>query len=250
MKTRAFTAAACSALLLSTFALADTFNVNVNTTPIAGESGYLAFDLTGGSPVENNVVSISTFASNSSLGVLSLTGAASGTISPGPGSLNDSQFFNELLQEVTFGSTLSFTLSLSTNYTSGSIPDTFAFYLLDSTSNPFTTSDPTGANSLFAINIDAASLTPDVYSSSSATATLSPLSVAATPEPASFWLMLASVPGLLFSLWFRSRHLKDSHGGFEMALLHLQGACDLIGLASDGLDEQDNTAGAAQTRLS
>jgi hypothetical protein len=161
-------------------------NVNLNTTPLDGQSGYFAFDSIGGTPVEDNTVTISNFASDATLGPLTPTGGASGSLVPGPGTLNDSQFFNELLQAVTFGASASFTLDLTTRTASVVIPDTFAFYLLDSTQNPFSTSDPTGADSLFAININGSSLTPDVYTSSSATATLR--STSAIPEPGSLGL--------------------------------------------------------------
>jgi hypothetical protein len=187
------------------------FNVVVNTTPLEGESGYFAFDFIGGTPVEDNTVTISNFASDATLGTLTPTGGASGSISPGPGMLNDSQFFNELLEALTFGTTASFTLDLMTNATSVVIPDEFAFYLLDSTQNPFATSDPTGADSLFAINIEGSSLTPDVYTSSSAAATLA--SMSAVPEPSSFSLsalafgvlVLVSSRRFLLSLVRRSK---------------------------------------------
>src|ERR1035438_9312322 len=144
----------------STLLTADVvLNVSANTTPLEGQSGYFAFDFIGGTPVENNTVTISNFTSDATLGTLTPTGGASGSIVPGPGILNDSQFFNELLQAVTFGTTASFTLDLTTNSTSGGLPDAFALYLLDSTQNPFATSDPTGADSLFAINIDGPNLT-------------------------------------------------------------------------------------------
>src|ERR1019366_2742669 len=101
--------------------------------------------------------------------------------------------FNELLQGVTFGSTMSFTLDLTTNFASGGIPDAFAFYLLDSTQNPFATSDPSGADSLFVINVDGLSPTPDVYTSSSATTTVTPIGSTAVPEPDGVVLLLTVV---------------------------------------------------------
>jgi hypothetical protein len=182
--------AALLAFLGAGLAMADSFEVNINTTPLKGVAGYLAFDFIGGTPIENNTVTISSFTSDATLGALTPTGGATGSIFPGPGTLNDSQFFNELLQAVTFGTTVSFTLDLATSVSSGGIPDAFAFYLLDSTQNPFTTSDPTGADSLFAINITGPGLTPDVYTSSSATATIAPGGVTAIPEPSSLLLIV------------------------------------------------------------
>jgi hypothetical protein len=172
--------------------------VNVDTTPLHGQAGYFAFDFLGGTPIENNTVRISNFTSDATLGALTPTGDAVGNLVPGPGALNDSQFFNEFLQAATFGTTISFTLDLTTNVASGGIPDAFALYLLDSTENPFATSDPTGADSLFLINIDGAALAPDVYVSSSATSTVTPSSPTAVPEPDSVVLLLiAIIPSLV-----------------------------------------------------
>lgn len=168
-------------------------SVNIDTAPIQGQTGYLAFDFLGGAPVESNTVVISSFTSDASLGTLVLTGAASGTLVPGPATLNDSQFFNELLQTVTFGTTMSFTLDLTTSVSPGGIPDAFAFYLLDSTQNPYTTSDPTGADSLFDINIDGSSLSPEVYASSSASSTVTPAAATTVPEPNSVVLLAAAI---------------------------------------------------------
>jgi hypothetical protein len=165
------------------------FSVNVTTGPLNGVAGYLAFDFLGGTPIENNTVTISGFTSNAALGALTKTGDAFGTISPGPGTMDDTNFFfNEFLQAVTFGTTISFTLNLTTSGAPSGTPDTFAFYLLDSTQNPFLTSDPTGANSLFSINVTGPNLSPAVYTSSSAAATVTPAGIS-TPEPGSFWML-------------------------------------------------------------
>jgi hypothetical protein len=191
-------------LLGSELAMADAVEVvTINTTPLDGTQGYLAFDFIGGTPVENNTVTISDFVSNATLGALTPTGGASGSISPGHGTLNDSQFFNELLQGVTFGSTLSFDLDLTTNVFSGGIPDEFAFYLLDSTQNPYASSDPTGADSVFVIIVNSGTLTPDAYTSSSATATITSGNVAAIPEPGSVWLVIGGISSLAL---IRRRH--------------------------------------------
>jgi hypothetical protein len=196
MKTRIFLAALWVVLGASlTRADSNQVDVKISTTLLQGTVGYLAFDFIGGSTVENNTVTISNFVGNATLGALTSTGNASGSISPGPGVLGDSQFFNEFLQAVTFGTTMSFTLDPTTNVSSGGIPDAFAFYLLDSTENPFATSDPTGADALFVIPISGPSLTPGVYTSPSATATVTP--VTATPEPSSFWLLVVGVSSLI-----------------------------------------------------
>lgn len=178
------------------------FDVNVNTAPIEGQTGYFAFDFIGGTPVEDNTVTISDFSTDATLGTLTPTGDAFGSLTPGPGTLDDLQFFNEFLQQVSFGTTVSFVVDLTTNATAVTIPDNFAFYLLDSTQNPFETSDPSGADSLFNINIDGSTPPPNIYTSSSATAALIP--AAPTPEPRGISVTVGILMAALLCLRRRS----------------------------------------------
>lgn len=75
-------------------------------------------------------------------------------------SLSDTNFFAEFLQAITFGDTLSFTLTLAQSPAGTGVPDSFAFFLLKGTpaspTDPlrpvFGTGDPTGA--LFAVDMD------------------------------------------------------------------------------------------------
>jgi hypothetical protein len=184
------------AILASTLATAaTTYDVTIDTTPLDTTQGYLAFDFLQGFPVEDNTVTISDFTTDATLGTLTPSGDATGTISPGPGTLDDiNNFFNEFLQEVTFGTTISFNLSLTTN--GAPTPDNFSFYLLDSSQFPIITSDPSGADSLISIDITGPGLTPNVYTSADATATVTPAG-SSTPEPGSFWLIGISLTGLL-----------------------------------------------------
>ncbi len=119
------------------------YSVAINTTPWAGTNGTLAFDLIGGdAAVANNTAVIDTFATNGSLSSLA-------TIT-----ISDAAFFNEELRNITFGTALSFNFKLTENHTGPGF-DQFSFFLLD----PVTflplgpTSDPTGADALFAIDI-------------------------------------------------------------------------------------------------
>ena len=191
------------AILASTLAMAATvYNVTIDTTPLSTTQGYLAFDFLQGAPIEDNSVTIFNFSTNATLGALTPTGDATGTISPGPGTLDDiNNFFNEFLQEVTYGTTLSFNLSLTTN--GASTPDNFSFYLLNSSQFPIMTSDPTGDDSLISIDISGPDLTPNVYTSADATATVT-LAGLSTPEPSSFWLLGISLAALL-RIWKHSR---------------------------------------------
>ncbi|MDE2503652.1 MAG: NF038129 family PEP-CTERM protein, partial [Burkholderiales bacterium] len=178
--------------IVGTAAAAPVETVRIDTTALAGTSGYLAFDLIGGSVIANNTISISAFASDATLGAVTLTGSASGSLQPGPAVLGDSNFFNELLQQVVFGNALTFDLGVSSQYGGAGFPDQFSFYLLDGTQNPYLTTDASGANSLFGITLDSASPTPAVYLSDFATATVTPQAPpTGVPEPASLWLLLA-----------------------------------------------------------
>jgi hypothetical protein len=167
------------------------YSVTIDTTPLDGVSGYMAFDLYGGNGF-NNVATITGFSSDSfpigtSCGDPSVTctNDVAGSLTPGPLTLtSDPFFFNEWLQQVTFGHLTTFTLNVTTAFTSGT-PDSFAFFLLDSTQTPYGTSDPTGADSIFAIDlVGDSNTTPQVFTStnipSSFTATVTP---STTPEP-------------------------------------------------------------------
>ena len=174
-----------SALVLAPVARADiSFQVTVDTTPLAGVSGYMAFDLFGGIPLQDNVATITSFASTSTLSSASPpSGSVTGSLVPGPLVETADQFFNEWLQPVTFASGLTtFSLDLTNNYIPASTPDSFSFTLLDNTFTPFVTSDSTGADRLFAIDLVGADTMPDVFTSAFATATVT-ASTGAVPEP-------------------------------------------------------------------
>ncbi|HTA69398.1 MAG TPA: NF038129 family PEP-CTERM protein [Bryobacteraceae bacterium] len=174
-------------LLLGTapFLRADmSFQVTVDTTPLAGVAGYMAFDLFGGVPLQDNVSTITSFATTGTLlAGASTSGDVSGSLTPGPLVETADMDFNEWLQPITFGSGLTtFDVDLTTSYIPLSTPDSFSFTLLDNTFTPFATSDPLGADRLFAIDLVGADTTPDVFTSSFATATVT-ASGSAVPEP-------------------------------------------------------------------
>lgn len=174
---------------------AASFLVSVDTTPLAGRSGFLAFDFTAGFPVPGNSTVISGFSTDSALGSGVPSGDASGTLVPGPLTLGDTQFFNEWLQGITsFGTTLSYRLDLGSLAVLGGFPDSFSFFLLDSNKVPFATTDPSGADALFTIDLTGPSTAPVVFSSDFAVASVEPVPVG-VPEPSSLWLLL--VPLLL-----------------------------------------------------
>ncbi len=190
------------ALLASAGAFADSlYSVNVDTSSLLGTFAQLAFDLIYGSG-PSNTVTISGFSSDGILGSVFPTGLVSGAL-PATVTLADSSssFFNEYLTDLTLGTTFSFTLDSTTNGPdSTSIPDALSVFLLDPSSGLplFATSDPTGADSLFTLNIDG---TPEgdlgVYT---ATVSATPGSGGpnAAPEPRTSILLAG---GLAFLIW-------------------------------------------------
>lgn len=170
---------------------ADAFNVTVTTAPIQGVPGFVIFDFIGGSPLFNNNATVSGFTTNAILGGATTSGAVSGTLTPGPLVLSDTAFLSEWNQSATFGTAMSFQLTLDTNFVLGGIPDEFSFFLEDSTGTPFATSDPTGADALFVVDITGSPLTPQVFTSSSASANVTLVST--VPESPTLCLMLYSI---------------------------------------------------------
>jgi hypothetical protein len=174
---------ACCLAAMPLLAAAQSFQVRIDTTPLAGRTGFMAFDLVAGSSGVPNSVTIDSFSSTGTLGAAALSGNASGTLA-GTVTLVSSTFFSEYLQPVVFAAGLTtFRLDLGTLYTDGTIPDAFALFLLDDVQAPFETSDPTGAHALLAADLVAAP-SPTVFSSTWATASLVP-----EPATAALWLL-------------------------------------------------------------
>jgi len=191
-------------LLTATPGLADIVQVNIDTSSLAGITGNLAFDFLDGGP-PSNTVNITNFTSDGTLGAATLTGGASGSL-PAPVTLTDSSFFNEYLAGFTFGNHISFQVA-STDLppAAGSSPDEFSFYLVDSTNTNslVTTSDPTGADSLFALGMDGS---VDAYTSAQVTTTVTPLNP--VPEP-SYVLLLGMAVGVFGACRYaKARHAK------------------------------------------
>lgn len=119
------------------------YSFSLDTTAWSGLNGTLAFDLIGGdAAAANNTASVSALATD---GTLSSAVAFA---------LTDVGFFNEELRDITFGTTFSFTLQLTENFTGPGF-DQFSFFVLDpNTFLPLAgTTDPTGSDALFAIDI-------------------------------------------------------------------------------------------------
>lgn len=163
-------------ILLASFALpsvliANSFDITIDTMPLAGESGFLAFDLIDGNGSADNTVTVSQFRTDARPGAASVSGDVAGALDLGMLTMNDTRFFNELQQELTFGEFISFRLNMTTNEPLASSPDTLSFFFLNPDQLPFSTDDPTGADALLVVDITGPTLAPTVYISESATVT-------------------------------------------------------------------------------
>jgi hypothetical protein len=112
-------------------AQAETVNITVNTAALSGLNGRFEFDLFDGDSVANNTATISNIMTTGLPGNIDCTVGCSG--GP-PYTLDDSLGFANLLQDLLLGSTFSFDLTYTNNFTAGS-PDQFVLFLLDPTTN-------------------------------------------------------------------------------------------------------------------
>jgi hypothetical protein len=178
--------------------------VTVNTAALSGTAANIAFDLIAGPTPGNtvtNTVTLSSFATDGTLAASSppSSGTVSGAFQTPPGTVtldDTTTFFNEYVQGVTLGTKFSFVFDTTGNApTDSATPDGFSLFLLDSTLTPFPTSDPTGANALFLLDIGLSTLPNHIYGSDSLTVTAQPVSNGA-PEPGSLALLVAGVVAL------------------------------------------------------
>jgi hypothetical protein len=181
-------------------AQADVFDVTISDT-LLGQSGYIAFDLIAGSPVPNNTVTVTNFATDGTLGSVTPSGSVTGSLIPGPLTLTDSSFFNEWLQAITYGTSMSFQFTTTDNFVPSGIPDNFSFYFLDSNQIPYPTSD-TVADSLFSLDLNGPGSPPQVFTAAVAQVQVTP----ATPIPEPSLLSLTGV--LLGCVLWRLRRAR------------------------------------------
>jgi|RhiMetdeSRZDD1v2_1073273.scaffolds.fasta_scaffold67797_2 hypothetical protein len=110
---------------------AATIQVTVDTSALSGTSASLSWDLTDGDPGASTTAIITGFSTNGSFDAsqATSTGGVSGSL-PGPVTITDTDFFNSLLQPLTLGTSVSFTVDMTTAASGQGVPDTLAFFLL------------------------------------------------------------------------------------------------------------------------
>jgi hypothetical protein len=110
---------------------AATVQVTVDTSAFSGTPANLSWDLTDGDSGASTIAIITGFSTNGSFdaGQATSDGGVSGSL-PGPVTITDTAFFNSLRQPVTLGTSVSFTLDMTTAASGQDVPDTLAFFLL------------------------------------------------------------------------------------------------------------------------
>src|SRR3984957_10899440 len=173
-----------------------TYDVTVNTSSISGTTGSFDFNFNPGTLVTQAAsLQILDFSSNGTLaGGPELTGDVSGAL-PGTLTFDNGSGFNDYFEDFTFGSTLSFDVSLygpalsspDGTATSGS---TFAFSMFSDAAGtiPTLTSDTTdGFAFAVAVNLDGTTTVTDYSSGTGVVAASGPVGV--VPEPGNLALI-------------------------------------------------------------
>lgn len=119
-------------------------DVQLNTTSLASSAAgpfQLDVQLNDGGDPNNNTASLFNFSfgGGGPLGIPSLTGGASGSLSSSI-MLADTNFLNEFRQSFNAGSVLKFTMALATNVDPSGTPDQFSLAILDFNGNELPTS--------------------------------------------------------------------------------------------------------------
>jgi hypothetical protein len=165
------------------------YEVTVNTSSISGDPGSLDFQFNPGPLVsEPATLQILSFASNGTLNPPAFpTGDVTGTL-PGTLSFDNLTQFNDYFEAFTFGTALSFEVSIS-GAAGGTSGSTFAFSMF---------SDPAGTIPLLTTDPNGFAFTEDLNTDGTTTATnVSPqVGSTAVPEPSALLLLITVLLGL------------------------------------------------------
>ena len=171
---------------------------------------YLEFDLIGGSPPQGNAVIISSLVTTETLGSFSQFGNVNGTFLNPPVVLTASTVPAEFRQQFTspFSTPhiglISFIIELSSSSVTGTTPEEFDLFVLDSTLTRFSSADPSGMNAVvrgFFTNPPNVTLFATPWGM-----TLAP--VASVPAPSTFLLCALAVGCLVIRRKWQGRATK------------------------------------------
>ena len=206
--------------------------VTFNTSSIAGTKGKLALDYVVSDPPSGQHVHVVNFLTNSTVAgspesegglvegnfflppFTTIGAALAGVV--GSGEIGGSFFFNELILNLIFGTSVTFELHIQdVKSNAAGLPDQFSLFLLNTGNTPlFPTDDPTGANALFIYDITG--IAGGVQTAfgpatlrGNALNVVTPGSVA-VPSPSSFSLVALALS--LLPLSMRQRNSREGAG--------------------------------------
>ena len=136
------------------------YQVSVDTTAIQGITGFLDLQYNpGGVGTLPATATITTFITDATGVSLNTTdGDVVGNLVPGPLAINNTLAFNDLLENMTFGTSIAFTLTLSgagvTSPDASEPGSSFGLSLFDGSFNPLLTIDPAGTVVTINLNAD------------------------------------------------------------------------------------------------
>ena len=202
-------ALAMALALASGGAKAATYSVNIDTSSIAGTTGSVDFQWNLGAVNSLLTASVASFSNGSTLtgAPVLLSGAFTGSLASGD-SLNfdGASAFNYVYQDMTFGSSISFTLTLPDAAPAQSEPTSdsgFFVAVLDANQASALTTTSTD-NQALAFTLQASSA--PTFEAHTSLATIS--SVSPVPEPATLALMVSGLVGLVGMSSLRRRSKK------------------------------------------
>jgi hypothetical protein len=175
------------------------FQVSTDTSSLSGQSGFLDFQFNPGD--SSAIAATATVTDFSSVGGLLapaavLTDDAAGSL-PGTLTLDNGTSFNDVFQGFTFGTSVSFTVTLSgpaISNPSGTVGSAFAFslYATDGVT-PLLTTDANGSVSTILLNATgtaSAETFPQSTTDNAPVAIVTPAGVTPVPEPSSMVVVL------------------------------------------------------------